>query len=182
MQLLRVGMAAAWGGVRRLLGHRSRTLLRWSAPRWSRSVAVTVESRCGSRCRAYPPGSPEGWGEPHPGNTPVLRRKAGIGRPHREVGGRRLEYRHARSFRSSRRSLGLTQAELARRLDVATNTVARWERGVLGIRRGVARRRTHAGSSSASSSSARSSIRCQLSGSSGVTAGSAAPAAPPAPI
>ncbi len=34
-----------------------------------------------------------------------------------------------------RRSLGLTQVELAERLGVAANTVARWERGELTIAR-----------------------------------------------
>jgi len=36
----------------------------------------------------------------------------------------------AEEFRKVRRSLGLTQAELAAALEVTSNTVARWEQGV----------------------------------------------------
>ncbi len=36
-------------------------------------------------------------------------------------------------LKSRRRSLGISQDELAKRLGVATNTVARWERGELRI-------------------------------------------------
>ncbi len=41
--------------------------------------------------------------------------------------------------RRIRKRLGLTQAGLAARLGVAANSVARWERGELGIREPVAR-------------------------------------------
>jgi len=44
-----------------------------------------------------------------------------------------IELRHIRG------SLGLTQAQLAERLGVAPNTVARWERDELGIREPVVR-------------------------------------------
>jgi len=60
----------------------------------------------------------------------------------------------ADEFRKLRRSLGLTQAELAAILQVTTNTVARWEQGVhavsplarlalshLALERGATRRR-----------------------------------------
>jgi DNA-binding transcriptional regulator YiaG len=42
-------------------------------------------------------------------------------------------------LRRVRRRLGLTQVELAKQLGTAANTVARWERGVLGIGEPVAR-------------------------------------------
>lgn len=42
-------------------------------------------------------------------------------------------------LRRIRKRLGLTQAALAERIAVATNTVARWERGELPIRETTAR-------------------------------------------
>lgn len=41
--------------------------------------------------------------------------------------------------RRIRKRLGLTQAEFAETVGVATNSVARWERGELGIRESAAR-------------------------------------------
>ena len=40
----------------------------------------------------------------------------------------------ARAVRELRRDLGLSQSEFARLVGVAPNTVARWERGELGMR------------------------------------------------
>ena len=43
-----------------------------------------------------------------------------------------------KEFRTKRKSLKLTQREVAEALDVGSNTVARWERGELPISRVVA--------------------------------------------
>ena len=45
----------------------------------------------------------------------------------------------ARAVRELRRDLGLSQSEFARLVGVAPNTVARWERGELGMRPTTAR-------------------------------------------
>jgi transcriptional regulator with XRE-family HTH domain len=42
-------------------------------------------------------------------------------------------------LRGLRKRLGLTQVELAKKVGVASNTVARWERGELGISEPVSR-------------------------------------------
>jgi DNA-binding transcriptional regulator YiaG len=44
----------------------------------------------------------------------------------------------AKQVRAIRRRLGLTQAELARRVGVARVSVARWELGITGIRQSAA--------------------------------------------
>lgn len=43
---------------------------------------------------------------------------------------------HHSELRSRRRLLGLSQAELARRLDINQSTVSRWERGEMPIENG----------------------------------------------
>jgi len=45
----------------------------------------------------------------------------------------------AGEVRVIRTKLGLTQAEFAKKVGVATNTVTRWEGGMLGIRESAAR-------------------------------------------
>ena len=45
----------------------------------------------------------------------------------------------ANAVRELRRDLGLSQSEFARLVGVAPNTVARWERGELGMRATTAR-------------------------------------------
>ena len=46
---------------------------------------------------------------------------------------------HGTTLRRIRKALGVTQVELAKRLGVAGNTVARWERGVVSIPEPVAK-------------------------------------------
>ncbi len=45
----------------------------------------------------------------------------------------------AKEVRAIRRKMGLTQQELADRVGVARNTVARWEMGAMGVRESAAR-------------------------------------------
>jgi transcriptional regulator with XRE-family HTH domain len=44
-----------------------------------------------------------------------------------------------KEVRAIRRKMGLTQQELADRVGVARNTIARWEMGVMGVRESAAR-------------------------------------------
>lgn len=45
----------------------------------------------------------------------------------------------AKDVKTKRERLGLTQVEFARLLDVAPNTVARWEQGVMAMHRNTAK-------------------------------------------